>query len=979
MTLAIERAKINREPFAWADIKLDKCGARWGDPQSGCGAGAGNRLTYSEQFNNAAWIKVDSSITANAAVAPDGTMTADKLIPNTSSSGHRIFQIVTTAADDNNCNAIYLKADGYNNVHIFTYNSTDIHHAQIKFELDTGVIYDSFGYPDSIKVDKLSNGWYRLSVIGQGENTQTSNTFYIDVYSESWAYSWAANGTDGILIWGAHSWAGDRHVPYTKTTSAAIAQTSEKPCFNTYASCQSIANFNNSGVKFEKSLSQNAYVAPNASAQTLTDDGNDHSYWCKFKVNALPDPATIYDGFLFGRSGYHTGIYISRTTTEILGFIWYYDNTALVVYSGVHAEIGKEYECLLTVDEINNQAKLYVNGVQAASIATISKALKTYGTAVYFIAGASSYLADITMYHCRMYDRVIDSIDAWRSYKEGTPYSLGDAVMDYPINDGSGTTITDYGTIGGNDMTISNSATWVKGAPKIHRWCTKTANLPKGEDFIPCIKDYKFTPGKTKPGKSLGQRDSLELTLTDFPDHDRMTDPYWKYRSYDPESQGTYFGKLLARNPYYQSRDITFYDGFLSSSGFSEDDFQAHGFVVEEIGQPDANDNVRLLSKDLLKKTSYDRAICPIKTTGRLLSAITSGATSATLTPTGIGDQEYAASGSLAIDDEVVDFTRSGDTLTLTRAQEGTVAASHNADADVQQCKVWSAINVVDIIYDLLTNYAGIDSQYIDYAGAWTTEMNDYLSTYDFSAVLVAPEGVDKILNQLVTECGLLLAWDDKAQTVVLQSVRSTSSYTEFTDADFIEGTLKIKPESKDRISAIWYFYGVKNPFELGSPENYNSARIQVDVNAESNNEYGEARPEKIYARFVNSASIALEVSSRKLTRYRNNPELIEGELDLSNDVSITDNIGLNSRINQDLYGANKVKTFNVVAARNDILKSRTFLQGVLIPYAKYWVIAPNSTPNYLLATEADQDYYGFICDTTTEKMSNGDRPSLIQ
>ncbi len=39
-----------------------------------------NLLTYSEQFDNAAWIKSSATMTANDAVAPNGTMTADKVV-----------------------------------------------------------------------------------------------------------------------------------------------------------------------------------------------------------------------------------------------------------------------------------------------------------------------------------------------------------------------------------------------------------------------------------------------------------------------------------------------------------------------------------------------------------------------------------------------------------------------------------------------------------------------------------------------------------------------------------------------------------------------------------------------------------------------------------------------------------------------------------------------------------------------------------
>ncbi len=45
-----------------------------------------NLLTYSEQFDNAAWVKSGTTVTANAAAAPNGTVTADLVTANTSSS-----------------------------------------------------------------------------------------------------------------------------------------------------------------------------------------------------------------------------------------------------------------------------------------------------------------------------------------------------------------------------------------------------------------------------------------------------------------------------------------------------------------------------------------------------------------------------------------------------------------------------------------------------------------------------------------------------------------------------------------------------------------------------------------------------------------------------------------------------------------------------------------------------------------------------
>ena len=49
-----------------------------------------NLITYSEQFNNVAWTKTNTTVSANTTVAPDGTVNADKLIATTTNALHII-------------------------------------------------------------------------------------------------------------------------------------------------------------------------------------------------------------------------------------------------------------------------------------------------------------------------------------------------------------------------------------------------------------------------------------------------------------------------------------------------------------------------------------------------------------------------------------------------------------------------------------------------------------------------------------------------------------------------------------------------------------------------------------------------------------------------------------------------------------------------------------------------------------------------
>ena len=69
--------------------------------------GRRNLLTYTEQFDNAAWPKTNATITANAAVAPDGTTTADTL--TATANGGYIAGNWSSSASGDKINSIWIK------------------------------------------------------------------------------------------------------------------------------------------------------------------------------------------------------------------------------------------------------------------------------------------------------------------------------------------------------------------------------------------------------------------------------------------------------------------------------------------------------------------------------------------------------------------------------------------------------------------------------------------------------------------------------------------------------------------------------------------------------------------------------------------------------------------------------------------------------------------------------------------------------
>jgi len=109
---------------------------------------------------------------------------------------------------------------------------------------------------------------------------------------------------------------------------------------------------------------------------------------------------------------------------------------------------------------------------------------------------------------------------------------------------------------------------------KTYRFYQPISSWPIGQVGYPCIKGTpRFTPCKIDPKGSLGRRGVATIKMHDFTDDDLFTDPYVATRSYTPELQGTFFGKLKSRTPYYKGRLMRIRQGYIGDP-FSFDDFE---------------------------------------------------------------------------------------------------------------------------------------------------------------------------------------------------------------------------------------------------------------------------------------------------------------------------------------------------------------------------------------------------------------------
>ena len=183
-----------------------------------------NLVTYSEDFSDSSWIKSGPSLTYNQGTSPDGENNATKMIPSTSSTSQDIFATVTASGSTAYTRSFFAKADGYNWIYIQQYDGSTNRGAW--FDLSTGSLGNTETNITS-SIENYGNGWYKCSVTFTTQSGATSERAQIRVVGSNGATTFAGNGTDGVLIWGAMVEQGSYATSYIPTEGSSVTRSAE--------------------------------------------------------------------------------------------------------------------------------------------------------------------------------------------------------------------------------------------------------------------------------------------------------------------------------------------------------------------------------------------------------------------------------------------------------------------------------------------------------------------------------------------------------------------------------------------------------------------------------------------------------------------------------------------------------------------------------------------------------------------------------
>ena len=534
--------------------------------------------------------------------------------------------------------------------------------------------------------------------------------------------------------------------------------------------------------------------------------------------------------------------------------------------------------------------------------------------------------------------------------------------------------------------TCQDLANYDGSTTKTIEFCDTNITIP-GYPMHPLLKSAKLYPTKIVKDKALGKRAQITLTFCDegtsnFVD-DADIDPYWANRT--GTAQGSFWRKLKAIFKYYNGAALRIKTTYINST-YDPTDCVTRNYILDEIQGPDKNGQVTLTAFDVLKLADDERAKWPVATTGTLATALTSSSTSSFTLTSGAGQYDDAG-GYIRIGDEVIQYTSGSDSGsdysiagTITRGAYNTTAAAHSIGDTAQKCYELSTTNIVDFLETLLFTAAGISSGYKD-TTTWTAAKANWFASTNLTGLITEAEGVVSIIEDLQQNHALFyIWWDEINQKIKLKAVAPSDAVTtSLTDTANIIEVKKVKELPNSRITRSIVYFGPLSPISTTEANDYKSAYVHIDANAETAVQYGDKRIVIAYARFFTSEGLAVQFGGRKISRFRNPPKLIELIVDAKDTASLWtgDLANVSTRYMQDVDGSNLSTLMQIFSAQELTDKAAgthykfelmdTVYQG---RYAR--IMSSGSTSVYSSATDAEKATGGYIASSGGADFSDG-------
>ena len=243
------------------------------------------------------------------------------------------------------------------------------------------------------------------------------------------------------------------------------------------------------------------------------------------------------------------------------------------------------------------------------------------------------------------------------------------------------------------------------------------------------------------------------------------------------------------------------------------------------------------------------------------------------------------------------DPARMEHTITVTRAQGGSPASSHDRGDTIQPCFSVTAENVVDVARKLLSPpFTTLPEGVTIDETSFSFEKQSFLALQIATNIVAKPEATMDLLGSLQKSYGFRVFYNSETRKIELRSIAGFAAEGQVTrvydDTNIVKGSLSIKEDPRESISAV-YFY--TRPFNFADTSKSNDKWVNTDVfinqAIQAPDQRGEERAMHIYSRWI-TPSAARSVAERYLRAGGENEVDIEFQTAHTHQVRL----GQNSR-----------------------------------------------------------------------------------
>ncbi|MDA2936840.1 hypothetical protein MYX75_01070 [Acidobacteria bacterium AH-259-A15] len=186
-----------------------------------------NGWSRSEELNDGAWTKNNSSITTDAIQAPDGATTADKVVENTANQKHGISRNTPALTDNKNSSiSFFAKAGERTRLEFETQNKAGTFKSST-FNLSTGAT--SGVNHVAARIRAVANGFYLCEIVFASASGGTTPNVTIWLINDAGTTFYVGDGSSGLYLWGLQFETDKPFASsYIPTVASAVTRSADK-------------------------------------------------------------------------------------------------------------------------------------------------------------------------------------------------------------------------------------------------------------------------------------------------------------------------------------------------------------------------------------------------------------------------------------------------------------------------------------------------------------------------------------------------------------------------------------------------------------------------------------------------------------------------------------------------------------------------------------------------------------------------------